>query len=142
MPALIPFIKKITPDRPVIYRSHIQVRADLCDTPGTPQEDVWKYLWNNIQQADMLISHPIQGFVPKNVPRSMVAYMPATTDWLDGLNKPLSRWITGYYGNIYNIQCHSQKMQVLEAPDKIGTDVILGPSLLGRPVRHKVGHSG
>ena len=112
MPGLIPLIKKVTPDRPVIYRSHIQIKSDLCATENTPQHDVWQYLWKNIQQADMFISHPIPDFVPHDVPREKVAYMPATTDWLDGLNKPLNSWIAGYYGNMYNQECHAQLMYV------------------------------
>lgn len=115
MPSLIPFIKQSTPDRPVLYRSHIQIRSDLATKPGTPQADVWAYLWNNIQHADMFISHPIPAFVPDNVPREKVAYLPATTDWLDGLNKPLNRWDTGYYGHLYNLQCHAQRMFVLSS---------------------------
>jgi len=116
MPGLIPLIKKSTPNRPVMYRSHIQIRSDLIAQAGSPQEDVWAYLWNNIQHADMFISHPIPSFVPKNVPRDKVAYMPATTDWLDGLNKPLNRWDTGYYGHQYNLLCHSQSMTELAWP--------------------------
>lgn len=112
MPGLIPLIKKLTPYRPVIYRSHIQIKSDLCATANTPQQDVWHYLWKNIQQADMFISHPIPDFVPPDVPRKMVAYMPATTDWLDGLNKPLNSWVTSYYGNMYNTECHGQLMYV------------------------------
>ena len=81
MPGLIPLIKKITPNRPVLYRSHIQIRSDLCEKKGTPQADVWQYLWENIQHADMFISHPMPHFVPSNVPREKVAYLPATTDW-------------------------------------------------------------
>lgn len=110
MPGLIPLIKKITPNRPVLYRSHIQIRSDLVAVPGSPQADIWGFLWNNIQKADMLLSHPIPEFVPHNVPRDMVAYMPATTDWLDGLNKKLNSWDTGYYGHMYNLQCQSQGM--------------------------------
>ncbi len=80
MPGLIPLIKKLTPNRPVLYRSHIQIRADLAMTDGTPQADIWQFLWSNISLADMFISHPIPAFVPSNVPKSKVAYMPATTD--------------------------------------------------------------
>ncbi|CAG9982635.1 unnamed protein product [Clonostachys byssicola] len=116
MPALIPLIKKLTPDRPVLYRSHIQIRNDLTAIDGSPQRDVWLYLWNNIKLADMFISHPIPSFVPHDVPSEKVVYFPATTDWLDGLNKPLNRWDTGYYGHIYNMQCHSQRMTELEWP--------------------------
>jgi len=49
-------------------------------TDGTPQADIWQFLWSNISLADMFISHPIPAFVPSNVPKSKVAYMPATTD--------------------------------------------------------------
>ncbi|KAL2891966.1 Trehalose phosphorylase [Ceratocystis lukuohia] len=117
MPGLIPLIKKHTPNRPVIYRSHIQIRSDLIAKAGSPQAEVWDYLWNNIKQADMFISHPIPEFVPHNVPREKVAYMPATTDWLDGLNKPLNNWDTGYYGHLYNSACHAQNMTHISHPD-------------------------
>ena len=80
MPGLIPMIKRVTPNRPVLYRSHIQIRSDLADQKGTPQSDVWQSLWNKIQRADMFISHPIKSFVPKNVPNAEVSYMPAATD--------------------------------------------------------------
>lgn len=116
MPGLIPLIKKLTPKRPVLYRSHIQIRSDLTATAGTPQADVWDFLWNNIQKADMFISHPIPVFVPHNVPREKVAYLPATTDWLDGLNKPLKKWDMGYYGHIYNTACIQQRMTELQWP--------------------------
>ena len=112
MPGLIPVIKKLTPDRPVLYRSHIQIRSDLVAKTGSPQEDVWSYLWENIRHADMFISHPIPSFVPKDVPREKVAYLPATTDWLDGLNKPLNRFVTGYYGHLYDMQCHEHRTYV------------------------------
>ncbi|EKD13983.1 trehalose synthase [Drepanopeziza brunnea f. sp. 'multigermtubi' MB_m1] len=118
MPGLIPLIKKITPHRPVLYRSHIQIRGDLAVMEGTPQADVWQFLWQNIKQADMFISHPIPSFVPSNVPSSTVAYLPATTDWLDGLNKPMNEWDQGYYGHIYNEQCHAIRMTQLKWPLK------------------------
>lgn len=73
-------IKRVTPNRPVLYRSHIQIRSDLADQEGTAQSDVWQSIWNTIQDADMFISHPIKSFVPKNVPNAEVSYMPATTD--------------------------------------------------------------
>lgn len=56
MPGLIPLIKKVRPELPIIYRSHIEIRSDLVHIPGSPQEEVWKYLWNNIQLADLFIS--------------------------------------------------------------------------------------
>jgi len=56
MPGLIPLIKRIRPDLPIVYRSHIEIRSDLVHVPGSPQEEVWKYLWNTIQLADLFIS--------------------------------------------------------------------------------------
>jgi len=116
MPGLIPLIKKATPNRPVLYRSHIQIRSDLVAKEGSPQADVWDFLWSNIKHADMFISHPIPQFVPHTVPREKVCYFPATTDWLDGLNKHLNQWDTGYYGHIYNNACHAQRMTQLHWP--------------------------
>ena len=81
MPGLIPLIKALTPNRPVLYRSHIQIRSDLAMKKGTPQADIWQFLWSNIQHADMFISHPIPSFVPEIIPKSKVAFLPATTDW-------------------------------------------------------------
>ncbi|CAK7213206.1 hypothetical protein SBRCBS47491_001723 [Sporothrix bragantina] len=116
MPGLIPMIKRLTPDRPVLYRSHIQIRSDLVAKAGSPQDDIWAFLWDNIKGADMFISHPIPQFVPHTVPLEKVVYLPATTDWLDGLNKPLNPFDTGYYGHIYNTACHSQRMTELNWP--------------------------
>ena len=87
-------------------------------TKGSPQNDIWQFLWNNIQHADMFISHPIPSFVPGNVPRNKVAYLPATTDWLDGLNKDLNDWDQGYYGHLYNDQCHALRLTELKWPAK------------------------
>jgi alpha,alpha-trehalose phosphorylase (configuration-retaining) len=119
MPRLISLVKDLTPDRPVLFRSHIQIRSDLVDQQGTPQADVWSFLWNNIKRADMFISHPIPSFVPKNVPRAKVAYMPATTDWLDGLNKDISEWDQSYYRSLYNKECSSSMMTQLKSRNYI-----------------------
>jgi hypothetical protein len=81
MPALISLAKRMAPDRPVVFRSHIQIRGDLVATPGTPQAESWEWLWGLIKQADLFISHPVSAFVPKNVPQEMVGYIPASTDW-------------------------------------------------------------
>jgi len=56
MPGLIPLIKKVRPELPIVYRSHIEIRSDLVHKAGSPQEEVWKYLWQNIQLADLFIS--------------------------------------------------------------------------------------
>lgn len=117
LPWLIPLIKAQTPDRPVIFRSHIQLRSDLIETPGTPQAETWNFLWDAIKQADLFISHPIRAFVPKNVPSEMLGYLPASTDWLDGLNKPMTDWITSYYGRIFNSKCRERYMPNIAFPE-------------------------
>ncbi len=55
MPGLIPLIKKVRPELPIIYRWHIEIRSDLVNVPGSPQQEVWKYLWKNFQLADPFI---------------------------------------------------------------------------------------
>lgn len=81
MPGLIPIAKHEAPDRPVLFRSHIQMRSDLIDHHGTPQAEAWGYLWNHIKLADCFISHPVSAFVPSDVPEDIIGYMPASTDW-------------------------------------------------------------
>ncbi|PGH23157.1 hypothetical protein AJ80_02789 [Polytolypa hystricis UAMH7299] len=116
MPGLIPLIKEITPYRPVIYRSHIQIRSDLISDPATPQAGVWKYFWDSIKYADMFISHPVSAFVPDTVPPEKVGYLPATTDWLDGLNKSMHDWDVGYYGRVFNAKCREIGMTTINYP--------------------------
>ncbi|KAG0641034.1 glycosyltransferase family 4 protein [Tuber brumale] len=81
MPVLIPLIKKTRPQVKIIYRSHIEVRKDLVAIPGSPQRQVWEWIWNHINKADVFISHPVSTFVPYGVPLGMVGLMPACTDW-------------------------------------------------------------
>ncbi|EFR00780.1 hypothetical protein MGYG_03784 [Nannizzia gypsea CBS 118893] len=116
MPGLIPLIKKATPNRPVIYRSHIQIRSDLIDQPGSPQAECWEYFWDSIRHADLFISHPVEAFVPSNVPKESVGYLPAATDWLDGLNKPMDDWDLGYYGRVFNNKCREIGMTTIDYP--------------------------
>ncbi|KAB8207658.1 UDP-Glycosyltransferase/glycogen phosphorylase [Aspergillus parasiticus] len=118
LPFLIPLIKQQTPDRPVIFRSHIQIRSDLTDTPGTPQAEAWGLLWEAIKQADLFISHPVRAFVPKDVPQEKLGYLPASTDWLDGLNKPMTDWTASCYGRVFNSKCREQYMTNIAFPDE------------------------
>ena len=87
---LIPYIQQANPDCKILYRSHIQIVAELATKEGTPQQTTWSFLWDFIRRADLFISHPMKMFVPDDVPDEKVLYMPATTDPIDGLNKPLS----------------------------------------------------
>jgi hypothetical protein len=81
MPGLIPLIRKTRPNLPIIYRSHIEIRSDLVDRPDSAQKEVWDYLMQRIQGADVFISHPVSKFVPKSVPLDIVGLLPATSDW-------------------------------------------------------------
>ena len=65
-------------------------------------------MWQFIQYADLFIAHPVSNFIPDVVPRRNVVLMPATTDPLDGLNKPLSAWVTEYYQSVFNRVCMDQ----------------------------------
>ncbi|KAK4943628.1 hypothetical protein LTR28_008410, partial [Elasticomyces elasticus] len=118
MPHLVTVAKRADPLRPVIFRSHIQVRADLADKAGTPTSEVWQWLWNSVKAADVFISHPVRDFVPSNVAFNTVGYMPATTDWLDGLNKQLSEWDSQHYILEYNQECYKQCMTQLSYPSR------------------------
>ncbi|KAJ5561887.1 hypothetical protein N7461_000648 [Penicillium sp. DV-2018c] len=118
MTGLIPIAKKMDSQRPVIYRSHIQMRSDLIETPGSPQAEVWKFLWDHIEAADIFISHPVESFVPKNVPRARVGYMPACTDWLDGLNKNMRDWDVAFYGRMFNRCCKDSETAIIDYPNE------------------------
>ncbi|KAH8919439.1 glycosyltransferase family 4 protein [Atractiella rhizophila] len=88
--ALIPLLKRDSPNTKIIYRSHIQIESHLVDKPGTAQNGVWDYLFGFIKSTDLFVAHPVKAFVPKVVQDEMtVVYMPPSTDPLDGLNKPL-----------------------------------------------------
>ena len=99
---LIPYIKQANPDAKIIYRSHIQIVGSLASTPGTPQYTTWSFLWDKIRLADYFVSHPIKMFIPANVPDEKIFYMPATTDPLDGLNKPLTGEQMSRYLRLFN----------------------------------------
>ncbi|MBI2022590.1 glycosyltransferase [Candidatus Daviesbacteria bacterium] len=99
---LVPFIKKFSPRSKIIYRSHIQIEAHLADKIGTPQHNTWQFIWQSIKDMDFFLSHPMKQFVPKDVPVAKLAMMGATTDALDGLNKPLSPYKLDYYHKLFD----------------------------------------
>jgi glycosyltransferase involved in cell wall biosynthesis len=118
MPKLVQIAKEQDPNRPVIFRSHIQVRGDLADRPDTPTAEVWRWIFNHIQNADLFISHPVRQFVPRMVPSAKVGYMPATTDWLDGLNKEMAHWDMQYYIREFENERFKIRMKQLEYPKR------------------------
>jgi alpha,alpha-trehalose phosphorylase (configuration-retaining) len=81
MPHLIPLAKERAPDRPVIYRSHIEIRDDLVGQDGSAAQSIWKSLWGSIRMADVFISHPVRSFVPLDVSEKALGWLPASTDW-------------------------------------------------------------
>ncbi len=99
---LIPYIKKENPEAKIIFRSHIHLYSSLINKKGTPQNEVWNFLWKNIKMADLFIFHPCREFIPQNVPAEKTLLLGASTDPLDGLNKDLSSSQEKYYLNIFN----------------------------------------
>lgn len=101
----IPHIRKINPNAKIMYRSHIQIVGDLASTEGTPQRNTWIFIWDYAKESDLFIAHPMEQFIPKDVPHEMTVMMPATTDALDGLNKPMSPRQTDYYHKLFERIC-------------------------------------
>jgi alpha,alpha-trehalose phosphorylase (configuration-retaining) len=111
---LIPHIRRINPDTKILYRSHIQIVASLANQEGTPQRTTWSFIWNNAKEADCFISHPMEMFIPDDVPPDKIFYMPATTDPLDGLNKPLTEEQMDYYLQLFNKMLVNEQQQPLD----------------------------
>ncbi len=111
---LIPYIKQANPDVKVIYRSHIQIVGSLASQEGTPQHTTWSFLWDKIRDADYFVSHPMKVFIPNNVPDEKILYMPATTDPLDGLNKPLTQGQMAIYLKLFNELLLQEKQTPLD----------------------------
>ncbi|KAL9655602.1 hypothetical protein ABK040_002266 [Willaertia magna] len=101
---LIPFIKQKNPNAKIIYRSHIHIDTSLMKEQDSPQLVTWDFIWNHnrVKDVDIFLSHPIKEFVPDVVPKEKVTLMAASTDLLDGLNKPISEFHTRYYITVFN----------------------------------------
>ncbi|KAI5181383.1 alpha,alpha-trehalose phosphorylase (configuration-retaining) [Nematocida sp. AWRm80] len=97
-------IKEDYPEIKIVYRSHIQIRSEVLDQ-NKALKNVWEYLYEGIEKADLFISHPIESAVPEEVPRKKVLFQPAGTDPLDGLNKKLNDKTMLYYQNVFNRIC-------------------------------------
>lgn len=99
---LIPLIKKDFPEIKIMYRSHTQVYSKLIDKGVRQNKNSWDFVWSSVKLSDIFISHPIKRFVPRDVPKSKVLYLPATTDPIDGLNKKISKVNRKYYYHLFN----------------------------------------
>lgn len=81
-------IEDIPAETPIAWRSHIQNRTDLIGRPGSPQELVWNYVnKGKVERAAAQVYHPVEEFVPHNVPDNRVNFGPATFDPFDDLNR-------------------------------------------------------
>lgn len=56
--------------------------------------------------------------MPHTVNKKQLGYMPATTDWFDGLNKELSDFDSAYYLHEFNTECRRQRMTTLAFPKR------------------------
>lgn len=99
---LVPYIKKASPKKRIIYRSHTQLETSLFDNPKNSQSITWNFIWEKIKEVDFFVSHPVESFVPKTVDKRKVAFMGACIDRLDGLNKPLTNNQMKYYYDLFN----------------------------------------
>jgi glycosyltransferase involved in cell wall biosynthesis len=99
---LIPLVKKDFPEIKIMYRSHTQVYSKLIDKGVRQNKNSWDFVWSSVKLSDIFISHPIKRFVPRDVPKSKVLYLPATTDPIDGLNKKISKVNRKYYYHLFN----------------------------------------
>ncbi|KAI8854579.1 hypothetical protein BC829DRAFT_413068 [Chytridium lagenaria] len=99
---IIPHIKRVNQTCKIIYRSHIEVRSDLVKEEGTQANINWNYLWGFIKECDIFVSHPVANFAPSMVPKQKLYYMGASTDLLDGLNKPLAKPDMEFYRIAFN----------------------------------------
>lgn len=118
MPGLVKIAKERDPSRPVLFRSHIQVRADLANNKDTPTAEVWNWIWSHVKDCDVFVSHPVRAFVPEVVTPQKVGYLPATTDWKDGLNKDMKNWDLQYYMHEFRAQCFKAGMRRLAYPER------------------------
>lgn len=90
MLVLVSIARSLDPDRPVIFRSHIQMRSELMTHMDAEPHAVWAWIWSHVQKANVFVAHPISKCVPAEVPQEKVMYISARADWIDGLNKKLS----------------------------------------------------
>ncbi|KAL7746021.1 hypothetical protein RI367_008675 [Sorochytrium milnesiophthora] len=106
---LVPLIRKANPTARIIFRSHIELRSDLIKRKGSQQSKIWSHILASVKDADIVISHPVKSFLPDGYPLRRTLLMPATTDPLDGLNKPLEEDDVTYYLKVMERTCLEQE---------------------------------
>jgi len=118
MAPLIPLIKHLRSSTRVVYSSHIAMRADLIEEDDSPQNEVWQFISQSIRHADLMIFEPVKGVLPKSVDLHKVGLMPATADWLDGLNKSIDNWDAQYYFRRFARHSIHDGMPILAFPTR------------------------
>lgn len=111
---LIPLIKEANKKVKIVFRSHIHLESKLIDTAGTPQNEVWNFIWNNIKTSDCFVSHPIREFIPKSTPINKTVLMPATADPLDNLNRQLTSAEMDNLMSLFNSLLQETKQEPLD----------------------------
>lgn len=107
-----PVIRSINKKVKIIYRSHIQIRGEIYPE-DTRIKKTWDYIstllfdqtHSKFPIIDLFLAHPIKSFVPKNIPKELISYLPPSTDLLDGLNKEMPERICRYYQDIFDRAC-------------------------------------
>ncbi|KAK3647924.1 hypothetical protein LTR22_013537 [Elasticomyces elasticus] len=122
MAVLVTIAKRLDPQRPVIYRSHIDIKPELVVDPSSNTAQVLDWVWSHAGAADTFIGHPVKDVLSQSAPKQALGYMPATSDWQDGRNKSLSDRDVRYYLQEFNEVCHRQHTATLAYP---GRDYIL-----------------
>ncbi|KAK4888521.1 hypothetical protein LTR27_012582 [Elasticomyces elasticus] len=122
MAVLVTIAKRLDPQRPVIYRSHIDIKPELVADPSSNTAQVLDWVWSHAGAADTFIGHPVKDVLSQSAPKQSLGYMPATSDWQDGRNKCLSDRDVRYYLQEFNEICHQQRTATLSYP---GRDYIL-----------------
>lgn len=60
MPVLISIARSLDPDRPVIFRSHSQMRSDLIEDAESEAHKVWAWIWSQRPESRHLCRSPHQ----------------------------------------------------------------------------------
>ncbi|KAG0134995.1 hypothetical protein HOY82DRAFT_634161 [Tuber indicum] len=110
LPGLVPLIRKGSPRS----QDHLPIPYQSPQGPGGtswyPSRTRMQWIREYVKEADVFITHPVDKFVPNNVPFNMIGSMPACTDWLDGLNKPWENGIPDSMTHSLHNLCNARKM--------------------------------
>lgn len=113
---LIPFIKKDFPTKKIIFRSHIQIDTERLVNKEEPISITWDFIWNEnqVKEADIFVSHPVESFVPSDVPKDKLIYLHPSSDYLDGLTKKIHPHDAKYYLDIFNYTLEQDEQTPLD----------------------------